>query len=232
MFNSLLIIAFIILCIVLAYKSHNSVRTIGGSLKQFGLIFHIAGAPGSGKTWVGDYIKKKFPEIEVYDTDFILKYNDLMDECDKMIKKDDSVYGVDNAGGYFVNKYNAVIDKIIEKNNKKRHPKNILFVGLPNYNYLDKMFASKLSQIADYKYFINISLEALAKNVLYRNYINPLCGNKKFIDALIKGKQGLSAFHKDYTTDGYMWLKDKYLPLGYKDLSQLAINNAISKNLF
>ena len=99
------------------------------------IIVHISGSPGSGKTTLGNKIKKH------YGNNIVVK--DLDDLFKEYIAKTQQKFNP--------KKYQKYIDNFIENNNKK----TIIFVGLNK----EHMTATLYDVRPDYKYFIDLPIE-------------------------------------------------------------------------
>jgi adenylate kinase family enzyme len=116
------------------------------------MIIHVAGTTGSGKTFVGDFIKKIYPssKIKVIDLDDIIipvlqsKKSDKIKDFNKMKK-------------YILNTIFTKVNAIIKKHS------NILFVGYDSviFNKNNKSVLYRAAIPADYKFFITGDINVL-----------------------------------------------------------------------
>lgn len=99
------------------------------------MIIHISGAPGSGKTTIGQQIKDK------------LKNKIIVKDLDDLFRE----YNDNNKTKFNAKKYQKYIYKFIENNNNKP----IIFVGLNKEHLTDTLYDIK----PDYKFFIDLSVK-------------------------------------------------------------------------
>ena len=108
------------------------------------MIIHIAGAPGSGKTTIGQKLKK------YYKTKVIVKdFDDLFAEFIKL-----------NTKKFSSKKYQNFIDDFINKHNNK----SIIFVGLNREHLTNKFYNIN----PDYKFYINLPVDINLKRHFLR----------------------------------------------------------------
>jgi hypothetical protein len=177
-------------------------------------IIHICGASGSGKTFLGNKLQKKFKK------NIIVK--DLDELRDEFVKH---FYGNKRWTYTNVDAYQKFIDNYIIKQNK-----TILFVGL-NDNPKGKNKNLYYNLHSKYNYYIDIDDNTVHKQKCLRflndeipnnKYIinNLINNNKLFIKQVVKGTKNEcnlqktikmnNKWKKDYTNQGYTFLsRDK-----------------------
>lgn len=144
--------------------------------KSCGTIIHIAGASGSGKTYLGNKLAKKFKnKIVVKDLD------DLRN--DHLILNEKTNITAEEFIKTYKFSYQKYIDDFIENNNKKP----IIFVGVNTY-ILGEIFYFKNKESeypkaffdvhANYKFYIDSDMNTILKqrfNREFDDYINWFC---------------------------------------------------------
>jgi len=179
------------------------------------IIIHISGFPGSGKTTLGEKIKKIFKNIIVYDTDGFIQHHTLEGkqllklESNKKFKEYKILWKktIKNKINSFISKYKNKI---------------IVFVGsLDNFAPSNTIYNIK----ADYKFCLDVSLNELMKRYYLRiyymeqkstkeqseNYWNNLSKEIYHIngsDNMIKDHEKYNKWHKD---NNYIFLNDRQI---------------------
>lgn len=166
------------------------------------MIIHIAGSPGSGKSYLGDMIEKKYKDVKVVDTDV------WRDQYFDTTKKT-------SAKGY---------SSFITEQIKKLNNKNVVLVGV-----LDDYIGGKdvfPTVKADVKLFLKMDM-----SVLYKQYntrlLKYICKNKSELSKRITSGKSLESYKfkseeelgNVYQTDYALYVtKHKYTPLTAKDV--------------
>ena len=136
------------------------------------MIIHISGASGSGKSTIGDKLKKYFKGNKV----IVIDMDDIMDIfIEKHTKEIDTTeqFGI---------KYQKFIDNYIEQMRKKYN--NIIFVGLnafvvnESHYYENELGIEKSIKLpkkyfnlqSDYNFYIDLPSEIIIKQMFYRGY--------------------------------------------------------------
>lgn len=172
------------------------------------MIIHISGAPGSGKTTIGQKLK------EHYKTKVIVKdLDDLFAEFMKL-----------NTKKFSSKKYQNFIDDFINKNNNK----SIIFVGLNSEHLTNKFY--KINP--DYKFYIDLPVDINLKrhflreidgwlnwmqnrdkNILFNQLIenenkviNGLTNSFTSTLKISKQKKFIMSFDAHYITENYQFL--------------------------
>jgi len=184
---------------------------IGGGKDN--IIIHISGFPGSGKTTLGEKIKKIFKNIIVYDTDGFIQHHTL--EGKKLLKLDK-----EQKWKEYKSFWKETIKNKINEFISKYQNKIIVFVGsLDNFAPPNTIYNIK----ADYKFILDIPLNELMKRYYLRiyymeqkstkeqsqNYWNNLSKGIYHIsgsDDIIKDHEKYNKWHKNHD---YVCLDDK-----------------------
>ena len=161
------------------------------------MIIHISGAPGSGKSTLGQYIKKNYKNIIVYDLD---------DLYHTMIKK------MENQSLEIFKKnlrieFQKYVDKLIKNN------ENICFVGL---NYPDPRISYKEKEVfvrpfkveihADHKFYIDIPIKQIVKQKFRRTLNETLEDIDHVLDDILKSKRKVFDLHVgEWVSDSAEW---------------------------
>lgn len=187
------------------------------------MIIHISGSSGSGKSYLGNKIQKKFgKKIKVKDLDnlrheFISKY-----------------YDTSKSYSFSEKKYQKYINEYIKKVRKP-----LIFVGL-NDNHFGKTKSLYYNLQAYHKYYINLDDETIIKQKckrfikgllpdIYNDFENNIVNdNQKFIKLITSiSKDECSAkktiklnkkFNGDYKKMGYIFMSRDCI---YNKVSQL-----------
>jgi hypothetical protein len=190
-------------------------------------VFHISGAPGSGKTFMGYLLHYRFPDIHVVDLDSIIIEKDLFHRADSMIKKG-TVEEADRAGLLFKKELNAGIQKIMDE---YKHKCPVVFVGLATLNYGNKLYLADTILKANYKYYIDLHPKIITEQRLWREVLAPLCGNKKNQGDVVEGRVSIHIDRVDIE-NGFWMLKDFYVGIHkYSFLTQRAIEKDVTTKL-
>jgi len=153
------------------------------------MIIHISGAPGSGKTTLGNIIKKKFKNVKVIDIDDVItKFMILKEKNSKTLNEFKKDYAQE------CQKY---LDKIITNTINNTKAKNIVFVGLnypdPEIEFKNRTIHLKpyvLDVRADHKFFIDIDPIIIAKRFFLRSIERGIKDiDNLFNDAMDNNKQ-------------------------------------------
>lgn len=118
------------------------------------IIIHISGAPGSGKTTLGNKLKKSFG-----DTIIVKDIDDLRDEFIK------SYYGDKRFTIINEKEYQKYIDDFVNNNNK-----TIIFVGVNNMPWWHKNIYYNMH--SQYNFYIDIDDETILKQKCLRFFKN------------------------------------------------------------
>lgn len=172
------------------------------------MIIHVAGPTGSGKTTIGFYIIKNYPNVLVKDLDDIHKdLPKLFENEFKIMKKKD-----------FYEKYmNIGIKKFINENIQKI----ILLVGFNGTNY-DWEGIKYIDIPAKYKFYINIpEIEILKRR--FNRQIDKYYNNKDlYFDRTLNEKPliiDFSKWRKKINSNDISYYKEKkYLFLSDKEI--------------
>lgn len=193
-------------------------------------LMHITGTPGSGKTWAGNYMSKKYPNLLVVDIDLIVKKEKIYQEVDNYFKKYKwSIESINSAGKLYTNMLDDAIWKIITENIYK---KPILLVGIAYimFEHDEKLYWSMPGFIhyVDNPYFIKISNAKLSEQRFHRE-IEPICSDKKFRKSIING-QYLLYFNSNKIIDDHKIVQGFYLENSkYKLMDQKDVINSVEK---
>ena len=157
------------------------------------MIIHIAGAPGSGKTTIGQKLKK------YYKTKVIVKdFDDLFAEFIKL-----------NTKKFSSKKYQNFIDDFINKHNNK----SIIFVGLNSEHLTNKFYNIN----PDYKFYIDLPVNINLKRHFLKKIDNQLMDNEhEVINGLTNSftrrlkiseqKKFIMSFDAHYIAENYQFL--------------------------
>lgn len=186
------------------------------------MIIHISGAPGSGKTTLGQWIKKNYKNIVVYDLD---------DLYHKVIKKIENL-SQEIFKKYLRNEFQKYVDKLIKNN------KNICFVGL---NYPDPRISYKGREIfvkpfkveinANHKFYIDIPIKQIVKQKFMRTLSETLEDTDHILDDIIMSKKKVFELHiGEWISDSMEW-KIMFQEEGYLLLNHDKIKSKIENLL-
>lgn len=180
------------------------------------MIIHISGAPGSGKTTIGNWIQNNFKNTIVHDIDDL--YNKII------MKK--SKENIKNFSKTIVTDFQKYIDNIISRNKNK----NLVFVGL---NYPDprielhnkEIFLKpfKLNMRSDYNFYIDIPIHQIIKQYFKRTLAETLQDSDNILEEIMKNKEKKYEIDlNDVISDTIEWKKmfkkDNYIMIGYEPL--------------
>ena len=193
------------------------------------IIIHISGAPGSGKTFLGNQLKEQFGKK------IIVK--DLDELVDKFIK---DFYGNKKWTYIDENEYQKYIDTFIDKQKKP-----IIFVGLNDNNNpkVERFIQNKIKKYYDlhsqFNYYIDIddmiilkqkclrTLDAIRNDKMAMDDL--VNNNERFLEMIVKEiKKDCSA--KETIKMNNKWKKD-YEKQGYKLMTRDNIFKNVSKIL-
>jgi uridine kinase len=161
------------------------------------MIIHISGAPGSGKTTIGNWVRKNFKNVLVYDIDNL--YHDYLHLKEKnnspviTLKQDISTE---------MQKY---IDMIIDKHKTKK----IVFVGLnypdPRIQYKNKevfLEPFSLNMHAGHEFYLDIPSNQIIKQRLIRTLKESIENVDNILGELAKAKK------EKFQIDIGRWMSD------------------------
>ena len=187
------------------------------------IIIHISGFPGSGKTTLGEKLKKMFKDIIVYDTDGFIQHHTKegkqLIQLDKLKKWKE----------YKILWKNTIKNKINEFISKY-HNKIIVFVGsLDNFAPPNTIHNIK----ANYKFVLDVPLNELMKRYYLRIYITDQKLTKKDSDdywkQLSKGIYHINSskniikeyqkYNEWHNKNNYMFFDDKHIIDNIKDIT-------------
>lgn len=178
------------------------------------MIIHISGTPGSGKTYLGKKIKKKYPKFVVYDTDLFL-------------------HGVKKSEVRTKTKWKNTLERRINSFIRKNKRKFIIFVGdLNNYSPDGSRYIIKQSKL---NIFYDVKLPTLLKRYYNREVCDGLLKDKVYMDDIINGEFSIPStkkFISEYKKDIKWHEKYKYDFLNEKQILNLIdnINNLLDLN--
>lgn len=231
----LIVLLFIIVALVvlkireMSFNIYGSadLRSKVSSLYKYPII-HIAGPPGSGKTYLGHKIRKKYPNLLVVDTDIIIQHDNLYVKADKIAADGNwKSWAKKSAGEFFANSISKKTSSIISSFQTK---KPIIFVGIPHIIYGDDIYISDLYKIADHKFYLNTSLNNIVKRRLDRDYISRICKDKKYVKGVMAGQYFILPFSKDGVDQGMKYLNNTYVKdHNYKKISSNQIMKQIQQ---
>lgn len=189
------------------------------------MIIHISGAPGSGKTTIGEWIKTNFKNVKVFDIDDL-----YWDFIGKREKKFDNINLFKKN---FAKDMQSYVDKIIDKHQDT----NIIFVGLnypdPRIEYKEKetfVKPFKIDTKADYKFYIDLPAEQIVKQKIKRDLNEIIDDIDDFMEEHKKEKFEINL--KEYYQEVLFWkkmfAKDGYDMVQPKDI-KLFIKKQIGK---
>lgn len=191
------------------------------------IVIHISGFPGSGKTTLGNKIKKIFKnKVIVYDTDGFIQHNSI--EGKQLLKLEDNI----NNGTESAKKYEKVWKDILAQkisNFILQHPnKIIVFVGsLDNFGPPNTIF--KIN--ANYKFLLNVPLNELMKRYYLRIYLNEKNASQnrsnRYWDGLSKGTYHISG--SDEIIKNYKIYNTWHKKNNYTFFSDVEIINNLKK---
>lgn len=128
------------------------------------MIIHISGSSGSGKTTLGNKLKKHLKNIVVYDVDDLHLNPKTRPKYWNKLSKTITISKAKNIWKKLIHK---TIQDIIQQNKNK----NIIFVGLIQQSLGDKYKSNNYEiKNADYKFFIDVSVD-----ILLQRYYTRLC---------------------------------------------------------
>lgn len=168
------------------------------------MIVHITGAPGSGKSTIGNILKKKLKHIKVYDIDNL--YHDFINIQRKI-------------SDTFPQKFQKYIDELIKKH------KNIIFVGLhysdPHFLFKNAMIDVKPFKInfnTEHLLFIDIDMSTCIKQLFSRVINNVTKEVSKLIDDDVKFVFNFKQEKQSFKYWNKKFIKDKYIPIKNKKI--------------
>lgn len=185
------------------------------------MIVHISGPSGSGKSYLGNKLQKKFGKK--------IKVKDLDQLRDEFINKN---YDTSKSWSFSEKKYQKYINNFIKKSKKP-----LIFVGL-NDNHFGKTKSLYYNLQSDYNYYIDIDdtiiikqkCERFIKSFLpdiYNDFKNNIIiDNKKFIEIVTKSAKDECSASKTIALNK-KWSKD-YKKMGYIFMSRESIYKKVS----
>ncbi len=172
------------------------------------MIIHVAGCPGSGKTFIKNIIDNTH-DITTIDTD------DWTNDFYKHNKKFNS------------KKYEKFIQNKVAQLRKKRKP--AVIVGVVDYIYNNEYVVVEID--VDYKYFIKINTRQLFIQFNQR-LLTHICRNQETTNWWIENKSIIPRFVSfDHLKQEHEKIRKVYLDSGYKEMTQREIIKQILRLL-
>jgi adenylate kinase family enzyme len=222
---SVFIILLIILILIIVALLDKKEITGRGETKSRRII-HVAGVPGSGKTYIGNILGKKL-KTPVFDIDDIINYNKINNNAYSLIKQGDEK-SYEEAEKIFSSLLRSHIKTLID--DEKNQNKDIIFVGWPEISVaFDRIYIVALDDLVTEKYYIDIDMDTLMTRVVKRDFFEPICKNPKYLKKVISGESYIQGIDRIQQEKFVKWARNWYQNQQYEFLTQKEIMIKILK---